>query len=87
MESFDGIGGERPAGFAPRPTLLKYDALSVVKYDRSQPPLTMTISRRQLLWLYGASQWILLAGVALVAVLTSRAAEWQPLESSGCCWC
>ena len=40
----------------------------------------MSISRRHIYRLYLASQWILLAGAVAVAVLTSRAADWQPIE-------
>jgi putative nucleotidyltransferase with HDIG domain len=40
----------------------------------------MTISRRHLYLLYTASQWVLLAGVTAIAVLTSRSADWHPLE-------
>jgi putative nucleotidyltransferase with HDIG domain len=40
----------------------------------------MSIPRRHLYRLYLASQWILLAGAVAVAVLTSRSADWHPVE-------
>jgi putative nucleotidyltransferase with HDIG domain len=40
----------------------------------------MSIPRRHLYRLYLASQWILLAGAVAVAVLTSHAADWHPVE-------
>lgn len=40
----------------------------------------MKISQRHVRRAYLASQWILLAGVIAIAVLTSRWADWQPLE-------
>jgi putative nucleotidyltransferase with HDIG domain len=40
----------------------------------------MNIPRRHLYRLYLASQWILLAGAVAVAVLTSRSADWHPVE-------
>jgi putative nucleotidyltransferase with HDIG domain len=43
----------------------------------------MSISRRHLYRLYLASQWILLAGAVAVAVLTSRSAQWHPIELVG----
>ncbi len=43
----------------------------------------MSILRRHLYRLYLASQWILLAGAVAVAVLTSRSAQWHPIELVG----
>ncbi|HXC46515.1 MAG TPA: HD-GYP domain-containing protein [Solirubrobacteraceae bacterium] len=43
----------------------------------------MSIPRRHLYRLYVASQWILLAGAVAVAVLTSRSAQWHPIELVG----
>lgn len=43
----------------------------------------MSIPRRHLYRLYLASQWILLAGAIAVAVLTSRSAQWHPIELVG----
>lgn len=43
----------------------------------------MSIPRRHLYRLYLASQWILLAGAVAVAVLTSRSAQWHPIELVG----
>jgi putative nucleotidyltransferase with HDIG domain len=40
----------------------------------------MAISRRHICRFYLASQWMLLAGVIVAAVLTSRWQDWQPLE-------
>jgi putative nucleotidyltransferase with HDIG domain len=40
----------------------------------------MSIPRRHLYRLYLASQWLLLAGAVAVAVLTSRSADWHPVE-------
>jgi putative nucleotidyltransferase with HDIG domain len=40
----------------------------------------MSIPRRHLYRLYLASQWILLAGAVAAAVLTSRSADWHPVE-------
>jgi putative nucleotidyltransferase with HDIG domain len=40
----------------------------------------MSIPRRHLYRLYLSSQWILLAGAVAVAVLTSRSADWHPVE-------
>jgi putative nucleotidyltransferase with HDIG domain len=40
----------------------------------------MSIPRRHLYRLYLASQWILLAGAVAVAALTSRSADWHPVE-------
>ncbi len=40
----------------------------------------MSIPRRHLYRLYLASQWILLAGAIAVAALTSRSADWHPVE-------
>jgi|HubBroStandDraft_3_1064219.scaffolds.fasta_scaffold08574_2 putative nucleotidyltransferase with HDIG domain len=40
----------------------------------------MSISRRHIYRLYLASQWILLVGAVAVAVLTSRSADWHPIE-------
>jgi putative nucleotidyltransferase with HDIG domain len=40
----------------------------------------MHISRRHIVWLYTASQLLLLAGAVAVAVLTARPGEWQPLQ-------
>jgi putative nucleotidyltransferase with HDIG domain len=54
--------------------------VSAVKYDKPSHTLTMRISQRHVYRAYLASQWILLAGVIAVAVLTSRWEDWQPLE-------
>jgi putative nucleotidyltransferase with HDIG domain len=43
----------------------------------------MRLTQRHLSRLYLASQWALLAGAIAVAVLTSRAADWQPVELVG----
>jgi putative nucleotidyltransferase with HDIG domain len=43
----------------------------------------MRLTQRQLSRLYLASQWVLLAAAISVAVLTSRAADWQPVELVG----
>ncbi|HEX3392430.1 MAG TPA: hypothetical protein VHS55_07685, partial [Solirubrobacteraceae bacterium] len=40
----------------------------------------MTVLRRHLNQLYLASQWILLAGAIAVAVISSHAGDWQPLQ-------
>ncbi|HEY5285541.1 MAG TPA: HD domain-containing phosphohydrolase [Solirubrobacteraceae bacterium] len=40
----------------------------------------MSIPRRHLYRLYLASQWILLVGAIAAAVLTSRSADWHPVE-------
>ncbi len=40
----------------------------------------MSIPRRHIYRLYLASQWILLTGAVAVAVLTSRSAQWHPVE-------
>ncbi len=40
----------------------------------------MSIPRRHVYRLYLASQWLLLAGAVTVAVLTSRSAQWHPVE-------
>jgi putative nucleotidyltransferase with HDIG domain len=43
----------------------------------------MSLTQRHLVRLYLASQWALLAGAVTLAVLTSRAADWQPFELVG----
>lgn len=43
----------------------------------------MHISRRHLVWLYTASQLVMLAGAITVAVLVARSGEWQPLPLLG----
>jgi putative nucleotidyltransferase with HDIG domain len=40
----------------------------------------MRLTQRHLLRLYTASQWALLAGAVAAAALTSRAADWHPVE-------
>lgn len=54
--------------------------MSAVKYDRPPNALMMRISQRHVYRAYLASQWILLAGTIVVAALTSRWQDWQPLE-------